>query len=343
MNTVGDGFPPSTTVHHGNESWAAFGQVSAEVTEGVKITGGLRYTEDDKDFYVVGGNLADDRVVSDERLSWDLSVIGEVSPDFNLFARVASGFRAPTIRGRDVAFFSPPSVATSEKIMSYEAGFKSELAGRSLRLNGAVFYYTVDDPQFTAVGGVNNLVQLVNADKGKASGFELDAEFQPTDNFVITAGLSYNDTEIRGRYAGGGHLRPVYGDRPDRGDQRHRSRAGGRQPVPQCPQVDRRHHCPLGHAGKRRCRDLRLHRLDLPGRNQPVPLRIRGIQHRRPVRRGLRIGYAQMDGSWEIAAFARNITNEHNVKGGIDFNNNTAFVNEPRCSGFPGGLATRPA
>ena len=32
----------------------------------------------------------------------------------------------------------------------------------------------------------------------------------------------------------------------------------------------------------------------------------------------------------------RNITDEDNVKGGIDFNNNTGFVNEPRTFGISG-------
>lgn len=31
--------------------------------------------------------------------------------------------------------------------------------------------------------------------------------------------------------------------------------------------------------------------------------------------------------------FVRNVTDEHNVKGGIDFNNLTGFVNEPRTFG----------
>jgi hypothetical protein len=48
---------------------------------------------------------------------------------------------------------------------------------------------------------------------------------------------------------------------------------------------------------------------------------------------GLKVGYAREDGSWEVALFGRNITDEANIKGGIDFNNNTAFVNEPRVIG----------
>ena len=195
--TEGFTFPPPVTVRHRNESWAVFGQVAAEVTTGVNVTAGLRYTEDDKDFEVVSGSGPNDRSVGDERLSWDLAAMADVATDIQLYARIASGFRAPTIQGRDVAFFSPPSVATSEKIMSYEVGFKSELANRRVRLNGAIFHYRVEDPQFTAVGGAGNLVQLVNADEGRAWGFELDGTFRASENFLLTAGISYNDTEIR--------------------------------------------------------------------------------------------------------------------------------------------------
>ncbi|MGB5738558.1 MAG: hypothetical protein WBM54_04375, partial [Woeseia sp.] len=48
---------------------------------------------------------------------------------------------------------------------------------------------------------------------------------------------------------------------------------------------------------------------------------------------GLRAGYIGNDGQWELAAFARNISDEENIKGGIDFNNNTSFDNEPRIFG----------
>ncbi len=42
VTTVGFDFPPPVTVHHHNDSWAVFGQLSARVTEAVKLTGGLR-------------------------------------------------------------------------------------------------------------------------------------------------------------------------------------------------------------------------------------------------------------------------------------------------------------
>jgi iron complex outermembrane receptor protein len=48
---------------------------------------------------------------------------------------------------------------------------------------------------------------------------------------------------------------------------------------------------------------------------------------------GLRIGYENFAHNYTVALFGRNITNEDNVKGAIDFNNLTGIVNEPRVWG----------
>jgi iron complex outermembrane receptor protein len=45
---------------------------------------------------------------------------------------------------------------------------------------------------------------------------------------------------------------------------------------------------------------------------------------------GLRLGYLWNDGKQELAVYGRNITDEVQAVGGIDFNNLTGFVNEPR-------------
>ena len=49
---------------------------------------------------------------------------------------------------------------------------------------------------------------------------------------------------------------------------------------------------------------------------------------------GLRIGYRNNATGLEIAAFGRNMTDEDNVLGFVDFSNNTGFVNEPRTWGI---------
>jgi iron complex outermembrane receptor protein len=48
---------------------------------------------------------------------------------------------------------------------------------------------------------------------------------------------------------------------------------------------------------------------------------------------GLRLGYLWGNGKYEAAAYVRNITNQIRVVGGIDFNNLTGFINEPRTYG----------
>ncbi|MEO0872281.1 MAG: TonB-dependent receptor, partial [Pseudomonadota bacterium] len=196
VSTVGFTFPPPVTVNHTNDAWAVFGQLSYQLNDLFRVTGGLRYSDDEKDFVVLEGAAPQPVSVQDDNVDWDISLFADVTDETSLYARVANAFRAPTIQGRDVAFFGAPSVAQSENITSYEVGFKSELMDRRLRLNGSVFYYTVQDPQFTAVGGTGNLVQLINANEGEAYGYELDAAFQATPELVFTLGIAYNNTQI---------------------------------------------------------------------------------------------------------------------------------------------------
>ncbi len=192
-------FAPPTTLTHQNTAWAVFGHVSYDVTDALTVTGGARYTDDQKDLDIdssPNGFAPPHTDVSDSQVSGDLSALFKINDQFNIYGRLASGYRAPTIQGRDVAFFGSPSTANSETITSIEAGFKSQLAGDRVRFNGSVFYYEVKDQQLSAIGGAGNLVQLVNADKGTGMGFDLEGEFLVTDRFLVTAGLSYTDTEI---------------------------------------------------------------------------------------------------------------------------------------------------
>ncbi|MBY6218330.1 TonB-dependent receptor [Qipengyuania aquimaris] len=333
VTTVGFDFPPSVTVNHTNESWAVFGQVTTEVTEALKLTGGVRYTEDQKTFFVRDAADPQARSVSDDRISWDLAAFYELSDDASVYARVASGFRAPTIQGRDVAFFAAPSIATSEKIMSYEAGVKSELFDRRVRFNLAGYYYTIEDPQFSAVGGAGNLVQLVNAEKGRGYGFELDSAFQVTPDFLLTAGVSWNDTKIQDENLAVGIcaqctvLDPIVNIAGT-----DRALVDG-NPFPNAPEwiadVSARYAIPVTSDGEI------FAYTDWTYQGETSFFLYDSYEYVTDpqIEGGLRVGYAKFDGSLEVALFARNITDEDNVKGGIDFNNNTAFVNDPRVFG----------
>ena len=48
---------------------------------------------------------------------------------------------------------------------------------------------------------------------------------------------------------------------------------------------------------------------------------------------GVRLGYTWDNKKYEVAAFCRNCTNEIRVTGGINFENFTGFINDPRIVG----------
>ena len=323
-------FMPATTLRQKNKAWAAFGQASYKVNDQLTLTGGLRYTDDDKDMNVVSGpNKAPSVSVSDSKLTWDLSAFYKIDEDVSVYAKVASGFRGPSIQGRDIAFGSPASAAKSETIMSYELGLKSELFERRVRLNGAVFAYTIDDPQFSAVGGGSNSNRLINAKKGEAYGIELDSEFVVTSNFVVTAGYSYAHTKIKDSTLA---VAPCAACTVT--DQ---LTAGGLalvngNPFPNAPKytfdVTARYSIPVASGELFAFTDWKVQ-----GYTNLFLYQSKEFYSKGDFEGGLKVGYADKDAGWELAAFARNITNESNIKGAIDFNNLTAFVNEPRVVG----------
>jgi iron complex outermembrane receptor protein len=327
-------FVPPTTVRHENTSWAAFGQVSYDLSDVMTLTVGARYTDDEKDMTTPDTPNPQPPVnVSDEQVSWDVSLMYAVSDEFNLFGRVASGFRAPTIQGRNIAFFDPNpfSVADSETILSYELGFKSQLGDR-VRLNGSVFYYTIDDQQLSAIGGNTNSNVLINADKGIGTGIDFDSEILITDNFVVTLGGAWNDTEIddpnlRTAVCGSGQCTVL-----DPLDANGFAILDG-NPFPQAPEwmlnATARYGTPIGD------NDEIYWLLDYAHQGDTNFFLYESAEfHSGDIFEvGLRAGYVANDGQWELAVFARNLTDEENLKGGIDFNHHTGFDNEPRIFG----------
>lgn len=341
-----DGFYGATTVTHENTSWSAFGQMSFDVTDVFNVTGGVRYTADEKSL-VVGDQNVDgfalvineaqiqdyDKVeVDDDKISWELSGNYLVSDSTSLFARVAYGFRAPTIQARDVAFESAPSVADSETVTSIEFGVKSDIVENVLRVNGSIYHYVIEDMQFSAIGGGGNFTRLVNADKGVGQGFEVEAEWLPSDYVTLSAGFSYNDTEIDDSdlvvSPCGTGMCTVVDEQDDDGN----AYVDG-NPFPQAPETtfnfSARFAVPLGSSG-----ELYAY-TDWAFQGETQIFLYDSVEYKTKdnFEGGLRIGYNNFVNDYSISAFGRNITDEENVRGGIDFNNLTVIDNSPRVFG----------
>lgn len=329
-------------------SFGLFASASYDVTPQFTLSGGIRFTDDTKDFTVrritspfgagplgpISGSVADDQI------SWDVSATYAASDDINYYARIARGFRAPSVQGR-LVFGNTVSQAASETVLSYEAGIKSELFDKRARLNTNVFYYELQDQQLTSVGGVNNTVALFNADKGIGYGFEVGLEALISEDFLVTAGLSYNKTEIQDP----GLLIPVCGasctvrdptqtfinDPANPFDDVTVANVNGNA-FPNAPEwianFTARYAIPV--AGG----EFYVYS-DWAYKGEVSFFLYDSIEFGEDGywEGGLRAGY-QSDAGYEVSLFGRNILDEARLTGGIDFNNLTGFVNEPRTWGI---------
>jgi iron complex outermembrane receptor protein len=334
-------FIPPTTRRHENTSWAVFGQFSYDMSDTWNLTAGVRYTDDEKDLTdppTNTGILSFEPVnVQDDEVSWDVSLIWSPNNDVNWYGRVASGFRGPSIQGRDIAFFGGTSVAKSETILSGEIGLKSNLNNDRLRLNAAVFAYQVDDQQITAVGGGANLIQLVNADKANAYGFDLDIDTLLTDNFLVEFGIGYNNTEIDDpnlRIATCGALAADFSQActpTDPLDADGFAFVDGNS-LPNAPEwntsIRAQYTVPLI-AGELYFAADYMYQSDM----QFLLYDTLEFNSDGTFELGVRAGYAAASGRWDVAIFGRNVTDEENLRGVIDFNNLTGFVNDRRIWG----------
>ena len=326
-------FVPGTIRKHSNTSWAVFGQFSYDMSDAWNLTAGLRYTDDEKDMTTPPESFLTTAPVNvqDDQVSWDLSLLYTVSDDLSVYGRVANGFRGPSIQGRDIAFFGAPSTALSETITSGEVGFKSTMNEGRMRVNGALFYYQVDDQQITAVGGATNAIQLVNADKANAIGFDLDFEALLTDNLLLQLAVGYNDTEIDDA-----NLRiPVCGSGActvsDPLDLNGFAIVDG-NPLPNAPEwnynIRLQYTLPVASGEFYAATDW-MFQSDM----QFLIYDAVEFHSGDIMEGGIRVGFAAASGRWDAAVFGRNITDEENLKGVIDFNNNTGFVNDRRIWG----------
>lgn len=286
------------------------------------------------------GDAADPNLgasTEDKKFNWDVSAVFKLNDDINFYGRVATGFRGSSIQSASA--FNAKTVAGPETVLSFEAGVKADLWDKRARIAAGVFHYRVKDQQLTAVGGSSgNANILLNAEKTTGQGFELDLEAYLTDNVLVTLGSSYNDTEIQDAdLAVAGCAACQVTDEPVRdpvtGLPTGRFKIDG-NPLPQAPKwshnLTARWGIPMGAEGG----ELYVF-TDWAYRSEVNFFLYESKEFTgKPLTEGgLRVGYAWDYGNYDVALYGRNITNQIRAVGGIDFNNLTGFINEPRLWG----------
>jgi iron complex outermembrane recepter protein len=324
--------------HQNAKSWAAFGNVKYAVTPALKVTAGLRYTDDKKDFDAArtqtpfGGNNVGPLLANPKSTnwSWDLGANYALSGTTSLFTRVATGYRAPSIQGR-VLFGDTISVAGAEKVLSVEAGFKADLLDNTARITGTLFKYRVKDLQLTAGSGSTNQNRLINAAKAEGQGFEIDAQAIIARDWRTTLGFSYNDTQIKDP---GLFVAPCGAPctvRDPAGPLPGTVSINGND-LPRAPKLvwnwTLKYSTEIGNG------ELTV-LTDWAYKDKYNMFLYEAVEYRAKsaLEGGLRVGYGWANGKYEVAAYSRNITNHRQIVAAIDFNNLTGIVNEPRSYG----------
>ncbi len=202
----------SQVAHLTDESEAIYGNVDYNITDTLKLTGGLRYNWDRKqgsvdyreifdtagvffdpplfalDVTPAGANESATVSSSD----WTGKIGAEWQPESStlVYASVSKGYKSAGMALLDI---SPIPVVKPETLYDYEAGVKKTFGSQFL-INADVYYYDYHNlQQFLTIEGANNLFssELVSAQKARTYGFELESVWSPTPDFQLTFNYSY--------------------------------------------------------------------------------------------------------------------------------------------------------
>ncbi|WP_310227746.1 TonB-dependent receptor [Sphingobium xenophagum] len=185
------------------KSGAIFGQATIPLWEGAHLTGGLRYTTEQRKISgktiltflpAFGGSTLEtgavDAAKTFKKLTFRAALDQQVTPEVLVYASFNRGFKSGVFNA------VPPSsvVVKPEVLDAYEAGFKADLFDRHLRLNVGGFYYDYSNLQVTVFQAASAVLQ--NGAAAKLYGVDIDATAQLGENLTINAGATLMDSKF---------------------------------------------------------------------------------------------------------------------------------------------------
>jgi iron complex outermembrane receptor protein len=219
------------------KTWAAFADVSYNVTDAFSVNLGGRYTDDQRSATIykrnylgltgsptlgnpaaVGGPAntdlgPNDLNRTDTKFTPKLGFGWKMAPEHNLYATASQGFKGGMFDPRMDLGGNPTSASSlakrkgvdPEEVTSYELGLKSSMIGGTVQTNAAVFYSDYKNVQipgsvatYDANGNVNGFAgSLSNAGKAKIKGVELEAVANLTSAFRISGMYSFTDAKYK--------------------------------------------------------------------------------------------------------------------------------------------------
>jgi iron complex outermembrane recepter protein len=190
--------------------YAAFGQYSYSVRPSLRLTGGMRYSWNEKQ----GGGGTDVSAilptvtipVVSERVSgfshmwrhfdWKAGMEMDVAKGSMLYANVATGFLNG---GFGLPPFAPgeSKVIQPETLLGYTIGSKNRFLDNRLQLNNEAFYYDYHDYQVSSIYIATGSTAYLNARTARIYGDQLDSIFAITADDELTLSVAYLNAKAK--------------------------------------------------------------------------------------------------------------------------------------------------
>lgn len=204
------------------DAYSVFGNVIFDITEQLELSGGIRYTKEDKvntisvpfvhrflgpgPAFVGSGFFSGPINFSDDNFSPEVSLRYQATPDINIYASYKTGFKSGGIDTSALPSNSLSQAAISgdfsglifdsETGKGGEVGVKSQFADRSVTLNASVFYYVFDDLQVQNFNATT--IQFVTSNAGQLTTQGVDINWAwetPVEGLSLSGTLAYTDAE----------------------------------------------------------------------------------------------------------------------------------------------------
>lgn len=210
---------------------AIYANVDYDLTDTLRLTGGLRYNWDHKDGNVhfievfdtagiffspgLGSSYVTNQFNTAHVSSsdWTGKIGAEWRPDSStmVYGSVSKGFKSA---GMALADFTPVPVVAPETLYDFEGGVKKTFGSQFL-VDADVYYYDYHNLQqfLSALNPTTSLISstLVSAQRARTYGFELESVWSPTTDFQLTFNYSYMNarfTKFEGGFLDSSQLAP---------------------------------------------------------------------------------------------------------------------------------------
>ncbi|MFD3266223.1 TonB-dependent receptor [Phenylobacterium ferrooxidans] len=193
-------------------SWAAYANASYALTEQLRLSAGVRYTNEEKKYArttstfsnlgALNGTFAFKAEETWDDVSPMVSLDYQATEDVFFYGRVSKGFKSGGFNGRANAPGEEQPYAP-ETAISYEGGVKTQLFDNRARANFTIFYNDYQDFQARVGHSVTSPTQpipaidftVLNAGQLKIYGAELELAANPIAGLSLNAELGYLNAE----------------------------------------------------------------------------------------------------------------------------------------------------